>query len=121
MSTASHRPLPSWHRGRLAVALVVITGFAILFAVGFGEALHARFETRDSIAHWQARLEEDAAHPEPPAYAIASDAPAARIRSLEEQLGRLDERLPLYAVACLVAIVLVILGVRVLRKGVRVR
>jgi hypothetical protein len=121
MSAASRRQLSTWHRGRLAIALAAITGFAILFAIGFGHAVHARSETQDSIAHWQARLAEDAANPQPPTYAVSSDAPASRIRRLEGELAKLDERLPLYAIACLVAIVLVILGVHVLRKGVRVR
>lgn len=121
MIHADRKEITGWHRGRLIVALVITAAFAVLFAGGLGAAIHERFETRDSLAHWQARLEEDAASTEPPTYTIASDAPAARVRRLEEALDRIDGRLPLLAVAFVAASVLVVLGVRVLRRGVRVR
>ena len=115
------KEIRGWHRGRLVVALLIVSAFAVLFAAGLGAAIHERFETRDSLAHWQARLAEDAASTEPPTSGIASDAPAARVRRLEEALERIDGRLPLLAVAFVAASVLALLGVRALRKGVRVR
>lgn len=99
----SMRPL--W-RGRLILALVILSALAVLSAVGVGETLHGWSETLDSLDHWKAR------HSEESGPANGFDAPAARIRRLEEELDALPERLFARGAMFLFSSLLVVLGAR---------
>ncbi len=96
-------------RSRLIAALVVLSALAVICAVGIGVALHGRAETLDSLEHWQARLESEAADP------TGFDSPKSRIRRLEAELDAVPERLFAMGSVFILSAVLVVLGYRALR------
>ena len=118
MDPTHRRELGARERGRLIVALVVLAGFAVLAAWGIGVELHGYAETRDSLEHWQRKLEEETRDP---GLATGIYAPAARIQRLEAELAAVPERLFALCSVFVLMTVLAVLGYRVLRFGRRIQ
>jgi hypothetical protein len=101
-------------RVRLIAALAVLAALSLLSAIGIGAALHGRSETIDSLEHWQARLEAGDSRPED-----GFDSPAVRVRRLQTELDAVPERLLALISVFVLTAVLLVLGLRALRRAPR--
>lgn len=121
MSTEDLRPrraLGFRHRVRLTGALIVLAVLVALCAWGIGYTLHGYSETLDSLAHWQARLEERNVEGAP-RRPTGLYPPGARIQRLEKELDAVPGRLFAMGVVFVLATVLLVAGYRVLRRDRR--
>lgn len=100
-------------RGKLLVALVILALLSLAFLVHGATAVHAWFETQDSLAHWR---EKQQSVPGDQA-TVGYDSPGRRILRLEEDAQRSVERLLLSVGMLLFNGTLIVLGFRKYRSG----
>ncbi len=104
-------------RVKLIAALVVMAALVVISAVGIGVTLHGRTETQDSLDHWRAVAEDEAAEGSRPGSGFES--PKSRIQRLEKELDAVPGRLFPLCALFVVASVLLVLGYRKLRPSRR--